>query len=522
MKSSYIIIPMASSKRDFTKFDDFPGSLDEGTGFHILPTLWQKDGADRWRQWTIQTRLVKTDMQMNGIDWDLLVEKQVIIKPEYYVSGVKIPKGIQAEAWVETGIEGGKITRSAPTYFIAPVNEGKANERNLFQQSLVYARSQWMKKVDKGGVEVKPNILSDDTPLDSNLGDDDNINVKPADTGIKSKSKNNSTKSKTITKNTATTKSTIDTRTNVMYFPMLARPFKEGEKYLKYPIYVQPKLDGIRCISFLRKPDSDESEVIIYTRAKKPFPSVDYLKKVLYPYLNALYDHTKHQSIYLDGELYKHGKKLQDISGDSRNEKADESESNKNRNEYHIYDCFYPKELDTPFKNRLKQLVALYDSIDTEDSLILKKVPSYLVKSIEAAEKKYDELIKMGYEGAMLRNVAGPYTADPVKTGTFLRSHDLVKMKPKFTDEFNVVGFTEGSRGKDKGAIIWVCETSDHTQFNVTPKDITYEDRYALYADAVDNFEEKYKDRMMTVEYQDLSKTGVPLRAKAVTFRDYE
>lgn len=465
---------MASSKRDFTNFEEFPGALQEGTGLYVFPKLWYKDSSEKWRTWDIVVRLIKaTDKALSGINWNLLDEKQVVIKKEYFSVGNKISKNIHAETWVETGREDGKITRSAPTYFVNPVNEGKSNERNVFQQSLIYARAQWLKRKDKGCVEERKDA-------------------------------------------------TAATNVNVMYFPMLARPFKDAEKNIKFPVYVQPKLDGVRCLAYLAKPNTSYKEVILYTRTKKVFPSVDYLKKILYPYLNHLYDTDNNQSIYLDGELYKHGKKLQDISGDSRNESANVSEKNTNRNEYHIYDCFYPKELTEPFKHRYQQLKVLYDSIEPEDATVLKKVPTYIVNNFDEANKKYKEFVKLGYEGAMLRNILGPYLASPDKTGTFLRSRDLVKLKPKFSDEFVVVGFKEGTRGKDKGAILWVCKTSDGIEFNVTPKDITYEQRYELYEDAVKNFDKKYADRYMTVEYEDLSKTGVPQRAKAVAFRDYE
>lgn len=463
---------MASSVRDFTDFEAFPGELDEGTGYHSLPVLWHKDSADRMRLWQIHVRLVKPGTEMSGIDWDLLEESQVPIKPEYYQVGTAIPDTIVAEAWAETGISDGKITRNAPTYFTTPLNAGRANERNVFQTALVYARSQWLKRKEKGGSEGKA--------------------------GKKS------------------------TATNVMYFPMLAKPFKDGEKHLVFPLYIQPKLDGIRCLMFLRKKNGGVKEVIAYTRTKKLFPSIEYIKKIAYPYLNALYDEEKNQSIYFDGELYKHGKKLQDISGDSRNESADTAKSNTSRNEYHVYDCFYPLELDTPFSQRLEQLTMFYDAISPNDRTVLKSVPTELVNSFSAASKKYKQFVKMGYEGAMLRNADGPYLTNATKTGAFLRSKDLVKMKPKFSDEYEVVGYTEGSRGKDKGAIIWICQTADGTQFNVTPKDITYEERYSLFNEAEESFDEKFASRMLTVEYEDLSKTGVPLRAKAVAFRDYE
>ena len=463
---------MTSSVRDFTNFAEFPGSIDDN-GYHSFPSLWHIDDFKRWRQWSIFIRLIKKPkVTLSGIDWDLDEENQLIIKPEYYEVGARLSASITAEVWAETGIEGGKITRNSPTYYFEPLNLGKTNERNVFQTALVYARSQWLKRKEKGGNE---------------------------------------------TKNTNTT-----SKTNIMYFPMLAKAFKDGEKHLVFPLYVQPKLDGVRCLVYLLKKNGGSKSVVAYTRTKKIFPSVEYIKKILYPYLNALYDVPNNQSIYLDGELYKHGKRLQDISGDSRNEAADVDVTNNQRNEYHVYDCFYPKELDTTFENRHKQLVAFYDALEAEDAKVIRSVPTNLVKNFKEAQKKYTQFTKMGYEGAILRNVHGPYLANAQKTGAFLRSNDLVKMKPKFTDEFEIIGYTEGSKGKDKGAIIWICKTNSDEEFNVTPKDMTYAERYDLYEDAEKSFDEKYLGAYLTVEYEDLSKSGVPLRAKALLIRDYE
>ena len=71
-----------------------------------------------------------------------------------------------------------------------------------------------------------------------------------------------------------------------MYFPMLAKQYKDGIKHINFPVYVQPKLDGVRCLIFLKKKDGGEENVIAYTRTKKIFPNIDYVKKILYPYLN--------------------------------------------------------------------------------------------------------------------------------------------------------------------------------------------------------------------------------------------
>lgn len=447
---------MAASKRNFDDFHNFPGSLTD-LGYYSFPALWHKDDAGRWRVWQIHVRLVKDEFRLNGIDWSLLDEKQLPIKDPYFTSA--IDSTIVAQVWAESGIESGKITRSAPTYVTEPVNKGKANERNVFQQALVIARSLWQKRKDKGDSEEK------------------------------------------------------QTTTSNMPFPQLAKSYKDAQKYIKYPIYIQPKLDGVRCIMFLKKKNGGYKNVIAYTRTKKVFPSIDYLRKEIYPYLNALFEDG--HSIYLDGELYRHGKKLQDISGDSRNENTDQKADD--RNEYHVYDCFYLNELAADFKMRYAQLENIFNNTSSD---LLKLVPTKLATSSAEVNKEYAKFLKQGYEGAILRNSAGVYAFGTSKTGT--RSNDLIKLKPKFSDEFECVGYTQGDKGKDVGAVIWICQTKDKQQFNVTPKDITYEERYALFQDCEASFKKKYYLRMLSVEYEDLSKTGIPQRAKALTFRDYE
>ena len=458
---------MSADQRNFTDFNAFPGELIKG--IHTFPTLWHSDGADRQRKWNIYVRLVKSGEEMSGIDWDTKAEKQVKLNPDYYQVGTQINSEVAAEAWAETGILDGKITRNAPTYFTLPLNLGKSNERNVLQTALIYARAQWLKRKDKGGRET----LDEPAPKNKLM----------------------------------------------LYFPMLAKQFKDGEKHLRFPIYIQPKLDGVRCLMYLSKKNGGPESVIAYTRNHKIYNSADYIKKKIYKYLNAMY---YSESIYLDGEFYKHGKQLQDISGDSRNDKVDTSDDNADRNEYHIYDCFYPSELDATFEERHAQMLTFYAAIKKDDKDLLKEVPTALVPNMKAVNSEYRKFTKLGYEGVMLRNTDGVYLTDPNKTGAFLRSKNLVKLKQGFADEFKIIGFTDGSKGKDKGAIIWVCQTNRKIEFNVTPKDITYEQRKELYDDALENFENKYKNKMLTVEYEALSKIGVPLRAKAVVIRDYE
>ena len=105
-----------------------------------------------------------------------------------------------------------------------------------------------------------------------------------------------------------------------------------------------------------------------------------------------------------------------------------------------------------------------------------------------------------------------------------IRSKFVLKRKMTYADEFEVVGFEQGTKGRDIGAILWICKTPKTKKiFSVTPKNITYEERYKLFKEAskANQFDENFKGRMMTIEYEDLSLDEIPLRAKSIGFREH-
>lgn len=455
------------SKRSFTNFTEFPGKLING--IHTFPQLLYIDTNNNTRQWQIYVRLVTDQNRQTTYNFDLNEEKQIDISANHYVD-TDLLDGVIAQTYVMSGVTSGTITLSAPTYFDTVAFIGQANQRSPFQQALISARALYLKKLERTQGEQ--------------------VTTSHKEVYI----------------------------TDKKYFPMLASTYKIGAKHLVYPLYIQCKLDGVRCICYLSKPNTSWHNVVLYSRSQKDFPSLDYLKQVLYVYLNDLYDVEKGQSIYLDGEIYKHGKRLQDISGEARNA------SNTVKNQYHLYDCFYPLELNTKFSQRHKQLQQLFlvmkENNDTAARAVIKYVKTTLVHDVKTVNKLFDTFIANGYEGAILRNVNAIYISSATSANT--RSKQLVKMKNKFTDEFIIIGFTQGTKGKDVGAIIWIVKTVDNHEFTVTPKDMTYAERKALYAECLLSFDSKYLDKQLTVEYEDMSANGIPLRAKAVAVRDYE
>lgn len=485
---------MAADKRNFSDFRKFPGEIKEN-GIYEFPKLYHIVRGKR-RSFHSFIRLVKDSNRQSIINWNIFDENQIPILPKYIDTNEKIPKGITVQMWSESGQVDGKITRTIPTYINSSVLVGRANERNALQQAMIKGRAKYLKKLEQRGTTDISGEKKDRSVKVVNAKAKPNVNAKPIPNA------------------------------NVMYFPMLAKPWKAGSKHLTYPLYVQPKLDGVRCLAYCNGKDAGVENLILYTRTHKIFPDKQYLKEILYKYLNDKY---LGESMYLDGELYIHGARLQDISGKSRNVDSDNPDDIL---QYHIYDSFYPSQLDNSFHNRHQELKSLYDSIDNKlikyksinkpinPKDIIKLNPTIIVNTLAEGKKLYEDYIADDYEGLIFRNYSAGYKASSINSHT--RSNDLVKMKNRFSDEFMVIGYKQGTAGKDVGAIIWICKTIKGDEFNVTPKDKTYKERYELFSDAEDNFENKFLNRMLTVEYEDLSKKGIPLRAKGTVFRDYE
>lgn len=475
---------METDKRNFANFSDkksFPGSINTTTGEYHFPALYHIDSNNNIRIWEIKVRLVKGNPKKYGIDWNVLTDDTVPVK-QSYLEGDEIPDGTSAQVWVTTGVIGGKISRHSPTY-PKVMNEGKSNERNVFEQGLVEARSLYLKKVENG---LK-------TEKDFN----------------KTKSTNKSQKK------------------NIKYFPMLVRNYDDEKKHLVYPLYIQPKLDGARCIAYLDKSPKKNptiKNIIMYSRQKKDYTGFDDMKEELLPALVDMWDFTKNESAYIDGELYKHGLSLQTISGAVRNPKRAELPEYEGI-KFWVFDIFYPSRSNLKFLQRIKCLEDFFDSLGNKPKYIV-EVPTHIITSDVNQEKLYKHYLKKKYEGIILRNATSVYLTHPTKNSMTIRSKFVLKRKMTYSDEFEVVDFDQGKKGRDKGAIMWILKThKTNKKFNATPKNTTYEERYKLYKEAIsDNkkgFNDKYKGRMMTIEYEDLSKDEIPLRAKSIGFREH-
>ena len=235
--------------------------------------------------------------------------------------------------------------------------------------------------------------------------------------------------------------------------PMLAGKFDEKrQKKIVYPVFVQPKLDGMRL-----GVSREGRELVFTTRGGK---TVDL------PHIANALGWLPAES-KLDGELYIHGMSCQAIMSLVKNG----AKAERVKIEYHIYDV---PEWEGETGDFSMRSYMLSDSVGPHchDESPIKLVRTQLARNAADVWKFHGECVAEGYEGCMVRTLTGMY-----EWGA--RSNELLKVK-KFDDgEFKIVGFTEG-RGKMAGCVIWNCETDEGKPFDCTHK-CTMDARKAFY-----------------------------------------
>ncbi len=257
-----------------------------------------------------------------------------------------------------------------------------------------------------------------------------------------------------------------------VFFPMLAHDFKK-QKLIEYPVDVQPKFDGLRCMAFWRNND-----VVLLSRQGKEFVNCNHV-------VNTIKECIPKNTI-LDGELYVHGWSFQQI-----NSRVAKLHDNSHLIQYHIYDV--PDD-ELEWKDRLSNLMKLSSVVDDN---ILKIAPVHVnIKKEEQIKELESTFVEYGYEGAIVRLPGGLYEYGH-------RSRSLLKYKSFDDAEFKVVGFYEGE-GRFKGCVTWKCVTDDGKEFSACPRG-TLEDKQEWFKRA-----NKYIGKLLTVRYFGLSDDGIP------------
>ncbi|MCR9222870.1 MAG: hypothetical protein NXH70_02275 [Hyphomonas sp.] len=287
-----------------------------------------------------------------------------------------------------------------------------------------------------------------------------------------------------------------------MFKPMLAKDFaKIKPEKLSFPCWMQPKLDGIRCII-----KSDGA----WTRQNKPILSIPHIVGQLAPFFEAFPD------AVLDGELYNHELRedFQQITSIVRRDlsegqnltkkKEDERVANLEKAveliQYHVYDATGSCEGESA-PVRLEDFVYFHDmnDLDWDDGDIcngyLHLVRTEPVLKPETTDALHGQFTGQGYEGSMIR-LDGPYENK--------RSGLLLKRKDFDTAEYTIERVEEGN-GNWKGyAKRIVYRTAAGHEFGSGVRGTQ-----AQMRDVLDNAND-YVGSVATVRYFGLTDDGIP------------
>ena len=236
-----------------------------------------------------------------------------------------------------------------------------------------------------------------------------------------------------------------------MQKPMLAHKFDESRVDWSQPVYIQAKLDGVRCLF---------TKDGAYSRTGKKFMNLAHIELALIPFFKQQPD------VVLDGELYNHKLKrdFEKIISLVRKQKptADDRRDAQHLVQFHVYDYFDGVKYDS-YKTRMQQLV----TSDIYDAQI-KYVPAKLVDSYNYARDLHATYLSEGYEGSIIR-LDGLY-----KHG---RSYDLMKFKDFSDTEATIIGY-EAGKGKRTGTLgKFLMQDDEGNEFGCPPgKGFTYKD----------------------------------------------
>ena len=233
---------------------------------------------------------------------------------------------------------------------------------------------------------------------------------------------------------------------------MLAHKYNEDKA--DYPAFIQPKLDGVRCL-FTAKG--------AFSRANNRFMNVEHIEQALKPFF------AKNPTAVLDGELYNHG--LKDdfekiISLVKKKKPTDEDRLEAAEMvEYHVYDVASMKI--GGYATRLNYLNS--DVFKGFATWPIMQVDTQVAHDFDDATRFHAKNLKLGYEGSIYRSWSGKYK------GT--RSWDLMKFKDFHDDEATIIGYELG-KGKREGTLgKFIMQDDEGVEFGCPPgKGYDYKD----------------------------------------------
>ena len=211
--------------------------------------------------------------------------------------------------------------------------------------------------------------------------------------------------------------------------PMLAYPVSDKPIDYDKPVFIQPKLDGVRCLIQAEFTNVlKDLKVKAYSRTGKEWKNINHILQELVTFFD------KYPDVILDGELYNHDFKddFESIISMVRKQKPTREDMSKSRYnvQFHCYDIV---DETMNYEDR-----AEFIAQNVPESYCVCHVETNQVESYDIARANHKVWLEDGYEGSIVR------TNDSYACK---RSHNLRKFKDFSDAEATIVGYLDG-KGK--------------------------------------------------------------------------
>jgi len=262
--------------------------------------------------------------------------------------------------------------------------------------------------------------------------------------------------------------------------PMKVKIWQEHKHKYVYPHYISPKLNGVNGEYRL-----EDGELKLYSRGGDLYLMLEHQKEEVLKVMEFFDTKT------LNGEIYKHGMHLQDITSAVKKHNKDTPSL-----EFHVFDI---PDWEVPYEEKVEKLI----QASKEFTGIVKVFPVYLVTTEEEVEEFQELFLAQGYEGSVIRRPGLIYKYNE-------RSSDIFKYKIAQDAEYKIVGY----RLDKKGHPVFTCVTEQGLEFAVKPKG-TDEERLNIAKNA-----DSWIGKWLKIEFEMLSKDKKPLKPVGIGLRE--
>lgn len=273
--------------------------------------------------------------------------------------------------------------------------------------------------------------------------------------------------------------------------PQKVKAYIGNEHKIDFPAYSTPKLNGINATYWLK----EDGSLSLTSRGGEEYPAIPHLEPQILKVMEKL------STDCLNGELYIHGQHLQDITSAVKKPKELSKRLEFSIFEMPNYGCTYKQR--NIILNRLCVTNEEFFDNEAPDISVLTGV---VVNNADEIEDHYNICMKLGLEGTVIYNAIAPYEFNT-------RSSHVYKYKKTQDSEFKIIGLDIDKNGHP----VFHCEVSTESDklFKVKPKGTDSERKQII-----EEFDELYLGKFYKVEYEVLSKDGVPLKPVGIGLRD--